>query len=112
MATLAWLLKPLCCCCCCCCSWWIVTHGIASTNWYLNYQLAFEVLVFPWKSNEMKKCNFRFCDLKNSDVSTVVRKCTYGDYFLIMQMAKHMESYNFTELIFEIREELEFDKNA
>jgi hypothetical protein len=37
---LARLLYPL---CCCSSYWWIVTQGIGSTNWYLKYQLVFEV---------------------------------------------------------------------
>jgi hypothetical protein len=48
------------------------------------------------------------CKANNrSDVSTVVRKCSYGDWFLLMQMAKHMEPSVFHELIIDLRDRMD-----
>ena len=41
-----------------------------------------------------------------SDLSFVVRKCEYGDFFLIMQFSKHFDPYVFHEFITDVRDRL------
>jgi len=43
---------------------------------------------------------------KKSDLKTVVRQCSYGDFFLLMQLAKHFEPAIFHEFIIDLREKI------
>jgi len=41
---------------------------------------------------------------KNSDLSRMIRKCNYGDFFLLMQLSKHFDPYVYYEFIIELLE--------
>ena len=47
-----------------------------------------------------------------SDLSFVVRKCDYGDFFQIMQFSKHFDPYVFHEFITDVRDRLIKDKRG
>jgi len=61
----------------------------------------------------MALINFRMYILCNrakgsqrSDLSIVVRKCAYGDFFLLMQLSKHFDPNVFHEFIIDLRDRL------
>jgi len=61
----------------------------------------------------MALVNFRMYILSNrtkgskrSDLSIVVRKCAYGDFFLLMQLSKHFDPNVFHEFIIDLRDRL------
>jgi len=43
---------------------------------------------------------------KKSDLASVVRKCAYGDFFLLMQLSKHFDPAVYQEFIIDIRNSL------
>jgi len=43
---------------------------------------------------------------KRSDLASVVRKCAYGDFFLLMQLSKHFDPAVYHEFIIDLRDRL------
>lgn len=43
---------------------------------------------------------------KKSDLASVVRHCSFGDFFLLIQLAKHMDPSVFHEFLIDLRERL------
>jgi len=43
---------------------------------------------------------------KKSDLSSVIRKCAYGDFFLLMQLSKHFDPNIYQEFIIDLRNRL------
>jgi len=52
-------------------------------------------------------CN-RCRSSNRSDINTVLQKCNYGDWFLLMQMAKHIRPNILHQLMLDLRDK--FDK--
>jgi len=43
---------------------------------------------------------------KKSDLASVIRKCAYGDFFLLMQLSKHFDPAVYHEFIIDLRDRL------
>jgi len=56
-------------------------------------------------------CN-RVKSVNRNDVSTVLRKCYYGDWFVLMQLAKHINPAIFHEVVLDLRERLDAKRAA
>jgi hypothetical protein len=56
-------------------------------------------------------CN-RCRSVNRADISTVLRQCHYGDWFLLMQMAKHIRPTLFYHLMLDLRDKLDKKRAA
>merc|ERR1711944_45975 len=51
-------------------------------------------------------CN-RCRSVNREDINTVLRRCNYGDWFLLMQIAKHIRPTIFYHLMLDLRDKLD-----
>ena len=69
-----------------------------------------------WFRDQKEMNNLSDSNPKNigntSNLSVVVRRCDYGDFFLIMQFSKHFDPYVFHEFITDVRDRLIKDKRG
>lgn len=56
-------------------------------------------------------CN-RCRSVNRADINVVLRKCNYGDWFLLMQMAKHIRPTIFYHLMLDLRDKLDKKRAA
>ena len=56
-------------------------------------------------------CN-RVKSVNRNDVSTVLRKCYYGDWFILMQLAKHINPAIFHDVVLDLRDKLDAKRAA
>jgi len=49
----------------------------------------------------------RVSSVNKSDISTVVKKCYYGDWFLLMQMSKHINPAVFHDIVLDLRDRMD-----
>ena len=56
-------------------------------------------------------CN-RVKSVNRNDVSSVLRKCYYGDWFILMQLAKHINPAIFHDVVLDLRDKLDAKRAA
>ena len=66
-------------------------------------------LIFPIISSQARWwiLSRRAGSNNRNDVSVVVRKCYYGDWFLLMQMSKHINPTVFHDIILDMRDRMD-----
>ena len=45
--------------------------------------------------------------MNRNDIGTVLRKCNYGDWFVLIQMSKHVNPAVFHDLMLDLRDRLD-----
>ena len=79
---------------------------IALTVWTAVHLMIRIVTVASKYCRYLLFCN-RCRSLNRNDVSTVLRKCYYGDWFILMQLSKHVNPAIFHDVILDLRDRMD-----